>query len=169
MNFRDLLLNNHSKYTSLQIANEIGTDSKKFKELMKLVLANEKLISQRAAWALSFSMEANPTLTNPYLKKIISLLPLANYHHAVRRNILRVLRFVTIPDNLKGKLIDDCFELSISQSETIAVRAFSIELIQINAKEFPEIISALIEELSLQIADASPGIKFKIKQLKLLL
>ena len=102
-------------------------------------------------------------------KKIISLLPLANYHHAVRRNILRVLRFVTIPDNLKGKLIDDCFELSISQSETIAVRAFSIELIQINAKEFPEIISALIEELSLQIADASPGIKFKIKQLKLLL
>ena len=85
------------------------------------------------------------------------------------RNILRVLRFVNIPANLKEKLIDDCFELSINQSETIAVRSFAVDLIKINAKEFPEIISALIEELSLQIADASPGIKSKIRQLKLLL
>ncbi len=169
MYFRDLLLNKHSKYTSLQIANEIGTDSKKFKELMKLVLANEKLISQRAAWALSFSVESHPALLLPYLNKIINTLPFSNYHHAVRRNIVRVLRFVTIPANLKGKLIDDCFELSISQSETIAVRGFAVDLIKINAKEFPEIISALMEELSLQISDASPGIKSKIRQLKLLL
>ena len=169
MNFRDLLLNNHSKYTSLQIANEIGTDSKKFKELMKLVLANEKLIAQRAAWPLSFSVESHPALLLPYLKKIINTLPFSNYHHAVRRIILRVLRFVTIPTNLKGKLINDCFELSVSQSETIAVRAFAIELIQINAKDYPEIIAELMEELTLQLTNASPGIKFKIKQLKLLL
>ena len=169
MNFRDLLLNNHSKYTSLQIANEIGNDSKKFKELMKLVLANEKLIAQRAAWPLSFSVESHPALLLPYLKKIINTLPISNYHHAVRRIILRVLRFVTIPTNLKGKLINDCFELSVSQSETIAVRAFAIELIQINAKDYPEIIAELMEELTLQLTNVSPGIKFKIKQLKLLL
>jgi hypothetical protein len=169
MDFRNQLGKIHSKYTSIAIANEIANDPKKFKNLMDIILANEDIISARAAWALSFSIEANPDLLTPYCSKIIQLIPFQNYHHAVRRNILRVLRFVNIPANLKEKLIDDCFELSINQSETVAVRSFAVDLIKINAKEFPEIISALIEELSLQIADASPGIKSKIRQLKLLL
>lgn len=168
MDFRDLLLNKHSKYTSLQIANEIGTDSKKFKELIKLVLENENLISQRAAWALSFSVESHPELLLPYLNKIINTLPFSNYHHAVRRNIVRVLRFVKIPNQMQGKLINDCFDLAINTAETIAVRAFSIELIQINAKEYPEIIEELIKELDFQLPYASAGIKSKIKHLKLL-
>jgi len=169
MDFRNQLRKIHSKYTSIAIANEIANDPKKFKNLMDIILANEDIISARAAWALSFSIEANPDLLTPYCSKIIQLIPFKNYHHAVRRNILRVLRFVNIPANLKEKLIDDCFELSINQSETIAVRSFAVDLIKINAKEYPEIIAALIEELSLQIADASPGIKSKIRQLKLLL
>ena len=74
MDFRNQLGKIHSKYTSIAIANEIANDPKKFKNLMDIILANEDIISARAAWALSFSIEANPDLLTPYCSKIIQLI-----------------------------------------------------------------------------------------------
>ena len=94
---------------------------------MDIILANEDIISARAAWALSFSIEANPDLLTPYCSKIIQLIPFKNYHHAVRRNILRVLRFVNIPANLKEKLIDGKHRPDWREMDTLADAIAGVE------------------------------------------
>lgn len=128
MNLRDELLLEHSKKQTVRIGRYVGSDDQRFAELAGLVLSNEPVVSQRAAWALSHCAELHPRLVISHLSKLVTNLDRADLHDAVKRNTLRILEMVEIPSKLQGRLADRCFSY-LSGSEPPAVKAYSITIL----------------------------------------
>ncbi len=70
----------------------------------------------------------------------------------MKRNTVRVLQDIEIPDNLKGILAEKCFEFLTSNQEPVAVRVFSMTILANMAKKLPD----LKKELSIIIEDQMP-------------
>jgi hypothetical protein len=147
MNIREALLQEHSKQQTLRIVLYIGTDKEHFKELVELFLGNNIILAQRASWALSNCVEAHPQLAQPYLKVIVHRLtqPL---HNAVTRNVLRLLQFVELPEDLLGEIATICFKQLSARAEPVANRAFAMTVLARIAEKLIELqpeLCAIIE------------------------
>ncbi|HMO80553.1 MAG TPA: hypothetical protein PKD24_07155 [Pyrinomonadaceae bacterium] len=163
MTIRDLLFEAHSKEQTVKIVDHIGSDAKRFRELVDIFFAGPYRLTQRAAWPLSVVAEKRPELLRPYLNKLIDQLPKKDVHPAVKRNVVRLLQFVEIPKRLRGKVYSHCLDLIADPKEPIAVKAFSLTVAERIAHTEP----ALLEELRMVAAplakDASPGIKVRLR------
>jgi hypothetical protein len=71
---------------------------------------------------------------------------------AVKRNTLRVLRYVEIPEDLMGIAADICFKYLLSGKEPVAVKVHAMDVLFNITRKFPE----LKEELKLAIEDQMP-------------
>ena len=145
------ILREYSKPQAQRIARYIGDDQRRFDQLMKLFLADTYRVTQRAAWIVSHCIDQYPNLIKPHLKAIIYNLN-GPVHVAVKRNTVRILQFVEIPNSLKGPLANICFNYLQSGKETIAVKVFAMTVLANMAKTNPE----LGNELRILIEDQMP-------------
>src|SRR5215510_14451580 len=111
----------------MKIVRHIGGNQNRFDELMKLFLGNEYRITQRAAWAVSYCAEAYPELIKKHLRNIILNLR-KPIHVAVKRNYVRLLQHIEIPENLQGVLTEICFGF-LADREPVAVKVFSMTVL----------------------------------------
>ncbi len=118
----------HSKPNTLLIVNYIGEDKKKFKELLEVFAKGDIRLTQRAAWPLSYVLEQHPNLAKHHIPFLVQLLdkPL---HVAVKRNVLRLLQTIPIPESELGPLADKCFQYLRDRHEPIAVKAFAMTVL----------------------------------------
>lgn len=149
MNLKDMLLEEHSKEQCDRIVKYIGADKKRFAELMKLFFAGEYRIAQRAAWPMSYAVNKHPELIEPYLDKLVGNLNKKGQHNAILRNSVRILQDIEIPKKYHGKLMDTCFNFIESNDTAVAVKAFSLTVLENLSKDYPEIrpeLKLIIEE-----------------------
>ncbi|MCD6066469.1 MAG: hypothetical protein K0S33_1295 [Bacteroidetes bacterium] len=149
MDLREALREEHSKRNSLRIARYIGDDKDRFKELMKLFLANEDIVTQRSGMVLSECADKYPHLIKPYVAKLTDNLYKENLHDAVKRNTLRIFQFTEIPERSQGKLFDICMKFVLSMNEAIAIKAFAVTVLYTISLKHPELQS----ELKLIVSD----------------
>ncbi len=140
------------------VVNYIGNDTKRFANLMDLFFSNDNRLAQRAAWAMSHCVYKQSHLVMPYLEKLIKNLfnPVGD---AIKRNTLRILQLIEIPEPLWGEALEKCFEYLESNNEAIAIRAFSMTIVYNISQKVPEIkpeLKALIEEINVY---GSAGLK----------
>lgn len=166
MDIQKALLYQHSKLQTMRIVNYIGDDKSRLAELMACLFSDDVKISQRAAWCVSYIGIAFPQNIIPYLHKMIALLD-KDVHHAVKRNILRMLEFIDIPKKHNGKLINHCFDILIAKDEPVAVKVFSMSVLAKISKQVPEIKNELQLILIEQLPFSSSG--FKARATKILL
>ena len=148
MDIKSELLKEHSKTQTKKIARYIGSDKDRFAALMACFLKGEYLLAQRAAWVMSNCVEKFPGLIHPFLEQIILNLD-RHVHDAVRRNTLRVLQFVELPQNLFGIAAERCFQLLASRNEPVAIKVFAMQVIFNMAQKEPDLkneLRLLIEE-----------------------
>lgn len=126
MNIRQSLLTEHSKRQTMRIVEFIGEDTEKFKELAEAFFSNESVLAQRAAWAVSYCAELHPELIYPYLDKLLDQLERRDVHDAVKRNVMRLLQYIEIPERLLGRVYSHCVDLVDDPDESIAARAFAL-------------------------------------------
>lgn len=149
IDIKDELLGDYSKTQCLKIVKYIGSDATRFDELISLLLKGPYRLTQRAAWPLSICVQNSPELIYPHLKHVISLISEKDAPHAVKRNVVRLLQFIKIPNSLQGLVADLCFGFLSNKKEPVAVRVFSMTVLANLAMNFPELkheITALIEE-----------------------
>jgi hypothetical protein len=137
MNLEVEILKEHSKRQAVRIASWIGTDKKRFKSLMDLFLRGEYRTTQRSAWIVNLCAEAHPALLRPYLRRMIARMQQPGVHDSVKRNVIRILQFIPIPDELMGEVTLVCFEYLASPKEPIAVRVFSMAVLANIAQKEP--------------------------------
>jgi hypothetical protein len=158
------LLKEHSKAQAVKISNYIGDDPEKFNQLITLFLADEYRVTQRAAWVVSHCADQYPKLIEPHLEQLI--LNLKNQVHvAVKRNTVRVLQDVEIPEELLGETADICFNLMQSGEETIAVKVFAMTVLGNICVKFPELKNELIPLIEDQMPYGSAGFKSRGKKI----
>ena len=151
MGLREDILRDYSKTHVANIARQIGPNQESFDELIKLFLGEEYRVTQRAAWILSHCADEHPWLIEKHIKPM--LLNLENpVSDPVKRNTLRVLRYVEIPEELMGIAADLCFDFLQSGKEPVAIKVHAMDVIFNIVKKFPE----LKEELILAIEDQMP-------------
>ena len=149
MDLHEEILKEHSKAQCDKIVRYVGKDPKKFAVLMKLFLGNEYRVTQRAGWPLSYCVEAHPELIKPWFKQILTLLQKPGVHNAVQRNIVRLLQHVDIPKRHHGQIMSICFDFIASNDTAVAIKAFSLTILEHLSKEYPEIkpeLKLIIEE-----------------------
>ncbi len=139
MDLRETIQAEHSKTNCNRITKWIGDNQQRFDELFYLFLHDESLVVQRAAWPLSYAVEAHPQLIKKHLGKLIIRLKKPKIHVAVKRNTTRLLQHIIIPKRFHGEIMNLCFDYINSQDEAIAVKAFSLGVLQNLSKQYPDI------------------------------
>lgn len=149
MDLRQTILAEHSKANCNRIVKWVGDSQKRFDELFHLFLNDEYRVVQRAAWPLSYCTEENPQLIKKHLGKLIKNLKRPNLHDAVKRNTVRLLQNISVPKRLHGELMSLCFEYISSPDEAVAIKVFSLTILQNFSRQYPEIkneLKLIIEE-----------------------
>ncbi len=165
MNLEQEILKEHSKQNIVRLADWVGADRKRFKELMELFLKGEYRVTQWAAWLVSHVADRHPELLTPYLDKMLKRMIEPGVHVAVKRNVIRILQFIELPRSLYGKVATICFDF-LESNEPIAVRVFSMTVLVNIAEHEPD----LKKELRLIIEQRMPweGPAFQSRAKKIL-
>ena len=149
MNLRDTILAEHSKANCNRIVKWIGDDQKRFDELFDLFLNDEYRVVQRAAWPLSYCVIAHPKLIQKHFSKLLKNLKQPGLHDSVKRNTVRLLEEILIPEKYQGDVMNICFDYIISPTENPAIKAYSLSVLQNLSKIYPEIkqeLKTIIED-----------------------
>lgn len=162
---KKLLLSQHSKAVTNQIIEWIGADSKRFEALMNFVLSEHPMLSQRAAWPLSYIAVTQSELIYPYLNKLLEIVK-GNVHPAIKRNTFRFLKEIDIPEKNVSKTLDVCIKVASDPKETIAVICFSFQTLLKLTKKFPEIKNEVIYITECHQSNEAPAVKNTIKKLR---
>ena len=149
MNLRQTILAEHSKANCNRIIKWVGDSQKRFNELFTLFIGDEYRVVQRAAWPLSYCSIDHPELIQKHFGKLLKNLKKPNLPISVKRNTVRLLQHITIRERYHGTVMDLCFGYIASPTEAVAVKAFSLTILQNLSHQYPEIkneLKLLIEE-----------------------
>jgi hypothetical protein len=149
MKLRDQILKEHSKANCNVIVKWIGDSQARFDELFDLFLHDEYRVVQRAGWPLSNAVMDHPHFIQKHFSKLLKNLKKPNPHDAVKRNTVRLLQGIDIPKKFHGQVMNLCFDYINSPGEAVAVKAFSLAILENLSKEYPEIkpeLKTIIED-----------------------
>jgi len=158
MSLQKELFKDYSKPHTAWVAKKIGPNQEAFDELIELMLGDDIKVAQRAAWVFSHCLDEYPWLIEKHLEILINNLATTS-NVAVKRNTVRILQFVDIPEELLGITADICFSILNSSKETIAVKAHSMIILFNIVKKYPEMKEELKVSIEEQLPFASAGIK----------
>ena len=140
MKLRETILTEHSKATCNKIVKWVGSSQERFDDLFDLFLHDEYRVVQRAAWPISYIVIAHPLFIKKHFSKLIKNLHHPGLHDAVKRNTVRLLQHINIPKKFHGEVMDICFNYIAAPGEAVAIKAFSLTILQNLSKQYPDII-----------------------------
>ena len=143
MKLRAQLLKEQSKANCTKIVKWVGNNQQRFDELFSLFLNDEYRVVQRAAWPISYSVIAHPQLIKKHWGQLVKNLKKPGIHAAVKRNTIRLMQDIEIPQRYHGEMMTHCFNYIADPEETMAVKAFSLTALDNLSKLYPEILPEL--------------------------
>jgi len=152
MDLHETILTEHSKANCNKIVSWVGNSQPRFDELFDLFLNSEYRVNQRAAWPLSYCVIDHPHFIKKHFSQLIKNLHKPGIHDSVKRNSVRLLQHINIPKKFHGEVMDLCLHYVSSPEEPVAIKAFSLTILQNLSQEYPEIKN----ELKLIIEDRWP-------------
>jgi hypothetical protein len=166
MNLREQILKEHTRANCNRMVKWIGDSQERFDELFALFLNGEYRVLQRAAWPLSDAVIAHPKLIQKHFASLLRNLKRPGLPVAVKRNTVRLLQEVEIPKKFQGTVMDTCFRFIAAPDETVAVKAFSLTVLENLSRRYPDIIPEI--KLLIEENDAHEAAAFKTRAKKLL-
>jgi hypothetical protein len=164
------ILKEHSKRQTVRIARWIGPDKRRFRQLMELLLHGDYIVTQRAAWILTYCYESHPELITPWLPVLLKKMQEPGVHDAVKRNVVRMLSCIDLPKSLLGSVTSLCFDYLNAVDTPIAVRVHSMSVLQRVAEIEPDLKHELQTAIELMLPYVGPALqargKIVLKQLK---
>ena len=161
------MLVDSSRMLANLVVEEVGDNQQKFDELTRVALHDQYPFSMRAARAMSLCIDKYPQLIHSLLDDIIANIEKIKTE-GVKRSILRSIASGSIPltEDQEGYLLEICSNFIKSNSEAIAVQAYSMEIFYNISNHYPELKYELKEILKSQLTESdSTGIKTKAKNM----
>lgn len=164
MKLKEELLKAHSKAQCAKVVNWVADKQERFDKLFTLFLKEEYRVTQRAAWPVSYCVIAHPAFLDKHWKSFVENLKKHNLHDAVKRNSVRLLQHLQVPEQYQGDLMDICFGYLASPKEALAIKVFSMTVLANLAIQYPEIKKELKLIIEDQLPDQSAGFKSRAKK-----
>jgi hypothetical protein len=152
MNLREAVLTKYSRENCAAIVNWVGDSQQRFDQLFALYLDKDGHVSRMASWPLSYCVENYPALFNKKYTLLLGHLYKSGLHDSIKRNAVRLLQFVAVPEQYQGEVMNICFQYLEDPAVTVGVKAFSLTVLSNLAKQYPEIIP----EVKILIEDQLP-------------
>ena len=140
----------------------VAADPQRVQALVKLFLGKTYRTTQRAARVLSHVAEKQPGWLLPYLPQLVQSLA-GEPGDAVKRNVLRLLQYTALPQELQGTLAGHCFAYLENPKEAIAVRAFAITVLARICRHEPELGRELELVLERLLPGAGPALRVRVR------
>ena len=160
MDLRAAILKENSKEQAEYIANWIGDNPERMQQFMHIFLHDGYRVVRLAAHALGKLGDTHPEQIARHMEAMIHRMTEPGVHVAVKRNVVRVLQNQEIPEHLHGDVMNICFDLLADVKETVAVRVFSMTILDNLSKSYPEIRQELTTILERQLElGCTPGFR----------
>ncbi|MOA32988.1 hypothetical protein D3C78_1542460 [compost metagenome] len=101
----------------------------------------------------------NPEFISNKYEALILKLKEKGVHDGVKRNITRILQTVDIPEDYCGEVMDLAVDFVASPKEAVAIKAFSLTILQNIATKYPEIVPEIRLIIEDQFDRQTPGFK----------
>lgn len=163
MILKEAILKERSKKQRDLIVRWIGKDPGRFTELISLFLQGDYRVTQRAAWPLSTCAMAHPQLIQAQLPALVAHLHQKDLPNAVKRNVVRLLQTVEIPPELEGSVLTLCMDYLASDLEPVAVKAFSLKVLERLSQKYPEILPEIRYMILAQLQRQSPAFRVRAR------
>jgi hypothetical protein len=164
MDLREEALKEHSKKQSKKIAAWIGNNEDRFRQYLYLFLHDEYRVVQRISWVICDIADKYPKLVEKNMGDLIKRLDDPDIHTAAKRNVIRVLQFLNIPEKYHAKVFDICLKYLSDPHETIAVRVFSMSVASRLAVLYPELAKEVIEYINVALKNSSAGLRSRSRK-----
>ncbi len=139
MDLRAEILKENSKENAERIAAWIGDNPTRMQQFMHIFLHDEHRVVQLAAHVLGKIGDIYPQQIEDNIDNLVKRMNDERVHVAVKRNVVRVLQNIQIPERLHGDVMNICFDLLADVKETVAVRVFCMTVLDNLSKHYPEI------------------------------
>lgn len=153
-----------SKHEVNEVVRFIDHRPEAFATVMELFFSSRSRVAQRAAWVAGHCAERQPELILPYLEPMVNLIN-KPVNDGVKRNTLRMLQHVSLPESLQGVAADSCFEIIRSAKEATAVKVFALTVLYNVVKVYPELANELKLCITEQLPYASAGFQSRGKKI----
>lgn len=139
MDLRAEILKENSKENAERIATWIGDNPTSMQQFMHIFLHDEYRVVQLAAHVLGKVGDIHPEQVEQHIDVLVKRMTAPDVHVAVKRNVVRVLQNIQIPERLHGDVMNTCFNLLADVKETVAVRVFCMTILDNLSEYYPEI------------------------------
>ncbi|HET7818610.1 MAG TPA: hypothetical protein VFL70_04840 [Bacteroidia bacterium] len=162
MDYPKQLLKVHNRANTDKIAADIGSNERKFKQIIDIIYKEHPPLPQRASWVLSAVNAKYPKLLVPHLGLFVDTISQFKVD-GIKRNMISVLAKHDIPEQLQGKLIDTCFKFMLSPTETVAVKVEAMQCIANLLPVYPDLITELKAVIHDQLPKTSAAFRARAK------
>lgn len=157
MDLKAEILKEHSYENSEKIAWHIMDNQNYLPDLFQLFWENDKLLTQRATWAIIIITEWKPKIIKPFVEDMILTLKKEGVNDSIKRNTVRILAEFPIPKHMEGIITEICFNYLNNASEAIAIKVFSMTILERMVEKYPELKEELIASLEMGMEFGSGG------------
>lgn len=165
IDLRDEILREHSKAQRDLIVEWVGDDQKRFDKLFQLFLTDEYRVAQRASWSVSCCVANHPQFIKKSFGPLLNNLDRPGLHDAIKRNTVRLLQHVEIPQTYQGQVMNVCFKYLEAPNEAVAIKAFALTVLGNLAKTYPEIIPEIKLLIEAQMPHQTAAFKSRANRL----
>ena len=166
MNFENELAERLDRSQMMTLVDYVGDNSDRFEPLFEIFCFGPTRLAQRASWVVSNCVEKWPSLIEGKFEVLLKQIEEPT-HAAIKRNAVRLLQFIDIPNEWQGQIYQKCFDLAHSPKEAIAVRSFSLQVLFQIARDQPFLLEELEELLHDCARSDSAGIISRVKNLRM--
>lgn len=139
MDLLDELRKEHSAAQTRRLVAYVGADPERFSRLFHLFSGDEPRIAQRASRVVDGVVETFPFLLDPHFPVFLHNLSRKDLPDAVRRNSVRMLQFIALPEEYHGEIARVCFDFLRDPGQPVAVKAFSMTVLHRLTETYPEL------------------------------
>ncbi|CAG0960536.1 hypothetical protein FLAV_00677 [Flavobacteriales bacterium] len=136
--FEKVLTHSHKK----EMIFYINQHANSFEEAIKLSLAHKPPYSWRAAWLLWGCMKKNDSRIQKHVKSFICILPKIKDNQ--KREILKILEKMNIPEKLEGLLYSHCATIWVEVNHQPSVRFYALKSLIKTAQKYPELSAEVV-------------------------
>jgi hypothetical protein len=157
MDFIKILSKEHSIDNALDISSFLIKNPSKISDFFEIYWGNDIMITQRAALVIIELTNWRPKLIKPFVEPMILKLKKEGINDAIKRNTVRILAEFPIPEHMEGETIQICFNYLNNPSEAIAIKVFSMTILERMVAKYPELKPELIYAIETGMEFGSAG------------
>ncbi|MFO7655482.1 MAG: hypothetical protein R6W78_00275 [Bacteroidales bacterium] len=163
MNFKEQLADS-SMIIGEMVAASVGCNAGYYSEILDLVLNEPMPMSSRAGRVLNICTSNCTGIFKPHVPKVINHIRKRGNIH---RCILKILadQYFDLTTSQEGVLVDACFNWLADERQAVAIKAYSMDILERFAMKEPEIIPELTGLLEDASRRGSSGIRNKASKM----